>query len=143
MIDALVEAIPWDKIGEAALGIGIAALTALGLEVGSRWLTGKGVFDHLRKLSAGIEDRLKRWTKRQGANGVVIEKFVFVFESVNTFMTKAQKGMDAVRVKVFGKPNSGRRIATGEQCVVSVRKKKANELVSKHEIEVGLAELGF
>ena len=127
----------------AALGVGIAALAALGIEVGSRLLTGKGIFDHLKKLSAGIEDRLIKWMKRQQVKDIVIKKFVFVFESINSIVSYAQKGTNAVIVKIFGKTNSGRKVYTGEQVTISVTKKKADELVNKREVEAGLAELGF
>ena len=139
MLDVLIDVIPWEDVGEAALGIGAAVLAVFGI----RWLTGKRIFKHLRKLSAGIEDRLRNWMKQQRVNDVVIKKFVFVFESLNTIMTNAQKGMNVVVVKIFGKTNSGRKIATGEQVVVSVTEKKRNELVNKHEVEAELAELGF
>lgn len=147
MLDVLFECIPWDDVGEwivdglAAIGIGAAAVGTV--EVVSRLATGKGVFEHIRNLSAGIENRLRQWMRRQEVNNVIISRFVFVFEAINTFMTTAQKGMDSVRVAIFGKTSSGRKVNTGETVVMSVTKKEANELTNKHEIEAGLAELGF
>lgn len=147
MLDILIDAIPWDDVidgalkGLAAIGIGVAAAGTA--EAISRLATGKGVFEHVRNFSAGIEDRLKKWMQRQRVNDVIINKLVFVFESINSFATTAQKGMDSVRVSIFGKTSSGKRVNTGEQVVMSVTKKEANELTNKHEIEAGLAELGF
>lgn len=147
MLDVLFECIPWDDVGEwivdglAAIGIGAAAVGTV--EVVSRLTTGKGVFEHIRNLSAGIENRLRQWMLRQEVNNVIISRFVFVFEAINTFMTTAQKGMDSVRVAIFGKTSSGRKVNTGETVVMSVTKKEANELTNKHEIEAELAELGF
>lgn len=147
MLDVLFECIPWDDVGEwivdglAAIGIGAAAAGTA--EVISRLTTGKGVFEHIRNLSAGIENRLKQWMRRQRVNNVIINKFVFVFEAINTFMTTAQKGMDSVRVMIFGKTSSGREVNTGETVVMSVTKKEAAELTNKHKIEAELTDLGF
>ena len=68
---------------------------------------------------------------------------MFVCEIVNDLMTATQKGMNKVRVKIFGKPTSGRRIYTGEQVDIIVTEKKANELTDKHKLEAELDELGF
>ena len=143
MMDALVEVIPWEKVGEAAFGVCIAALAALGIDVTSRWLTGKGIFKHLRNFSVDIEERLRKWLQQQRVDGVVINKLVFVFECVNSFLTTAQKGMDYVIVKIFGETDAGRRVNTGKRVIMRVTMEKAKELASRREIEAGLNELGL
>ena len=152
MLDILIDAISWEDVGEwalkglAAIGIGVAAAGTA--EAISRLATGKGVFDHIRNFSAGIEDRLKKWMKRQQVDDVVIKRFVFVFETFNTALTKTQDVCNTiekafVKVSIYGQTSSGRKVNTGEEVIVSVTKSEAKELTDKHEMLATLDELGL
>ena len=147
MIDAVVEAIPWDKVGEAALGIGIAALTALGIEVGSRLLTGKGMFDHIQTAYAGIKNRLSTWIQQKGNSNVIIKRLVFVLQSI---IGIEKKGMRKVRLAIFGetddydaKKGEFVRYKTNEVVTVEMENTDAEKLRSKKEIDAELDELGL
>lgn len=143
MIDALIEIIPWDKVGEVALDAGIAVLAAVGIEVGSRLLTGKGLFEHIRDALSGIEEELKSWLERKRKSNVVIKKFVLVIESCITPITLVNKGIERIKVAIFGESDTGKRHNTGKVVITEFKKKDAENLKSKKEVEAELAELGF
>lgn len=143
MIDALIEIIPWDKVGEVALDVGIAALAVVGIEVGSRMLTGKGLFEHIRDALSGIEQELKSWLERKRKSNVIIKKFVLVIESCITPIRLVDKGIECVKVAIFGESDIGKRHNTGKVVITELKKKDAEGLKSKKEVETGLDEIGF
>ena len=139
MIEALLEAVPWDKVGEAvvAIGVGIAAL--VGIEISTRLLTGKGLLEHLLSAFEGLELRLKNWLEEKRVNRVTIERLVFVLEKVNGGVNNINK---AVNVKIFGKTAGGRKYNTGEVLTLSTKTPEdAEKLLGKKEMEVALAEV--
>ena len=115
LIDAVVDNVPWEEVGEWALGAGVAALAAIGVDVGLRKLTGKGLFGHMRSAVLGIEDSLHKWIQEQGASNGCIKKLVFIVELCSTPVELMDKGLRLVEVAILGVS------ADGSVSVIQVR----------------------
>lgn len=143
MIEAIIEAIPWDKVGEVAIGVGSVIAGWLGAEVASRMLTGKGLFDHLLTLVDKLGQRLKSWLEKKRVERVWIKRLVFIVESCKTPVALVNKGMERVRIAVFGETKGGRRYNTGETVLIEEKKAVAEKLKSTHQMEAELEELNL
>ena len=135
MIDALL-AVPWDKVGEVVVAIVVGAL---GIEICTRLLTGKGLLEHLLSKFQDLEIRLKNWLEEKRVNRVTIERLVLVLEKVSGGINDVNK---FVNVKIFGKTAGGRKYNTGEVLTLNTKTSEdAEKLLGKKEMEVALAEV--
>lgn len=141
LIDAIVDNVPWDDVGEWALGVGIAALAAAGIDIGLSKITGKGLLGHIRSAVSGIDDKLHKWIQEKRDCNVIIQKIVFVIELCETPVQVLDKGMRCIEVAIFGESEDGQRHATGEHPVFAVKQSEVRGLKGKREIAAELGEL--
>ena len=147
VVEAIADNVPWDKVGECAVGI-LAGLLVIGgsiviVDISLSKLTGKGLFEHIRSKLSGVDDRMHEWISKQRTRNIVIEKLVFSIELCATPIQLMCKGLRCVEIKILGKSYDGIKHDTGETVKFAVKKSEAEGLEGKREIEARLAELGL